>query len=326
MKKKTLLQLFAIIITAFLTLTACTASQPEEEAGLSGEVIIFHAGSLTVPVDELTKAFQDKHPNVTFLTEGAGSRTTARKVSELGREADLVMSADYTVIDSLLIPDFAAWNIQFARNTMGIAYTDYARHAKEINIDNWYEILPREDVIYGHSEPNADPCGYRTLMVWQLAEKHYDIPGLYENLDTNCPPENVRPKETDLLALLESGDMDYIFLYRSVAVQHSLNFLELPQEINLSMVEQADFYHQAKVELDGTEPGETITKTGKPIVYGVTMPKNAPHSELALEFVKFLLSAEGQAILQEQGQPPINPAVSSQYDTLPEALQALISE
>ncbi|MFO7902919.1 MAG: hypothetical protein R6U98_09680 [Pirellulaceae bacterium] len=40
-------------------------------------------------------------PDVTFETEAAGSRTTARKVSELGRGADLVMSADYTVIDNL---------------------------------------------------------------------------------------------------------------------------------------------------------------------------------------------------------------------------------
>jgi len=46
---------------------------------------------------------------------------------------------------------------------------------------------------------------------------------------------------------------------------------------------------------------------GKPIVYGVTIPKNAPNPDLALEFVKFLLGPEGQAIMAEQGQPPIVP-------------------
>ncbi len=311
-------------LTLFI-LTACTSS-PAESSGLSGEIIIFHAGSLTLPVDELSQAFQSKHPNVTFQTEGAGSRTTARKVSELGREADLVMSADYTVIDSFLIPDFAEWNIRFARNTMGIAYLDNALYADEINSENWYKILLREGVIYGHSEPNADPCGYRTLMVWQLAEEFYGVPGLYEKLDAGCPPENVRPKETDLIALLESGDMDYLFIYRSIATQHDLNFIELPEEINLSLVEQADFYAQAQVELNGSEPGETITKGGKPIVYGVTIPTNAPHPHLAIEFLEFLLSAEGQAILQNQGQPPIIPPVSAQYDALPEELQALVSE
>ncbi len=332
MKKKTLQQTLVILsIALLLLLAACTSPPPTEEPipsaeepSLTGEIIIFHAGSLTVPVDELAKAFQAKHPDVTFLTEGAGSRTTARKVSELGLEADLVMSADYTVIDELLIPDFADWNIRFARNTMVIAFTEDSLYADEINSDNWYEILTREGVIYGHSEPNADPCGYRTLMVWQLAEKHYEEPGLYEILDASCPEENVRPKSVELIALLQSGDMDYAFEYRSVAVQHSLEFIELPEEINLSMVEQADFYSQAQVELDGAEPGETITKAGKPIVYGVTMPTNAPHPQLALEFVKFLLSAEGQVILQGQGQPPIIPPVTDDVENLPDELKMLV--
>ena len=324
--KRNLNMLAVFVALLGVLVSACTSFQVEEQAGLSGELTIFHAGSLTVPVDELTKAFQEHHPDVTFQTEAAGSRTTARKVSELNRQAELVMSADYTVIDNLLIPDFATWNIRFARNTMGIAYTDDSLYADEITSDNWHEILTRPDVIYGHSNPDADPCGYRTLLVWQLAEKHYGVPGLYEKLDTGCPPENVRPKETDLLALLESGNMDYIFLYRSVSVQHGLNFVELPAEINLSMVEHADFYSQAEVELSGSEPGETITMQGKPIVYGVTIPKDAPNPRLAIEFVKFLLGAEGQSIMEGQGQPPIVPPVSAQYDALPKELQELVSE
>lgn len=338
MKQRTLWQLLTLIATIVLiascaqaTPTPAPTEAPEstaepEQTGLEGNLVIFHAGSLTVPVDELSKAFQKQYPNVTFETEAAGSRTTARKVSELGRQADLVMSADYTVIDNLLIPDFADWNVRFARNQMVIAYTDEAKFADEINSSNWYEVLPREGVVYGHSEPDADPCGYRTLMVWQLAEKHYGEPGLYEKLDGNCPPENIRPKSVELIALLESGDMDYAFEYRSVAVQHGLNFVELPEEINLSMVEHADFYSQAEVELSGSEPGETIMTQGKPIVYGVTMPSNAPSPELAVEFVKFLLGPEGQAIMEGQGQPPIVPPVTTTWDALPSELQGVVSE
>ncbi len=315
----TLLAASAIVLTA-----CCSPAQPDEQA-IEGKLTIFHAGSLTVPVNELTKAFRVRYPGVTFETEAAGSRTTARKVSELGREADLVMSADYTVIDNLLIPDFASWNVRFARNAMVIAYTEQSQYADEITADNWYEVLTREGVVYGHSDPDADPCGYRTLLMWQLAEMHYDVAGLYDRLQAHCPPENVRPKETDLIALLQSGDMDYAFEYRSVAVQHGLRFVELPDAINLSAVEQTDFYKQAWVELSGTEPGETITQTGKPIVYGVTIPHNAPSPDLAVEFVKFLLGPEGQAIMEAQGQPPIVPAVvATGGDALPTELRTLV--
>jgi len=295
-----------------------------ERPALEGKLIIFHAGSLTVPMDELAEAFQAKYPGVTFETEASGSRSAARKISELGREADVMMSADYTVIDSLLIPDFADWNIQFARNTMVVAYTDQSKYADEINSDNWYEILTREGVVYGHSDPDADPCGYRTLLVWQLAEKHYDVPGLYQALDEHCPPGNVRPKSVELIALLESGDMDYAFEYRSVAVQHGLKFIELPDEINLSRVEQADFYKQATVEVSGKEPGTTVTQTGNPIVYGVTVPKNAPSPGMALEFVKFLIGSEGQAIMEQMGQPPIVPPVAGDVTSVPDELKDMV--
>ena len=329
MKKR----IFWMFVTLALVLVLLAACSPKPiptptavpESPLEGKLIIFHAGSLTVPMKELTKAFQAKHPGVTFQTEASGSRTAARKISELGREADIMMSADYTVIDELLIPDFADWNIQFARNTMVIAYTDRSKYADEINADNWHEILLREGVVYGHSDPNADPCGYRTLLVWQLAEKYYNVPGLYQRLEERCPPENVRPKSVELIALLQSGDMDYAFEYRSVAVQHGLEFVELPEEINLCCIEHAGFYRQARVEVSGKEPGTTITKAGKPIVYGVTIPKNAPSPELAVEFIKFLLSSEGQKIMERMGQPPIVPPVASTgREKLPAPLRALI--
>jgi len=320
-----------VILMVTLTLIAgCSQIMPAsptvapEVTALEGKLIIFHAGSLTVPMDALTEAFQARHPSVTFEAEASGSNAAARKISELGREADLMMSADYTVIDKLLIPDFADWNVQFARNTMVIAYTEWSQYADEINADNWYEVLTRDGVIYGHSDPDADPCGYRTLLVWQLAEKHYGVEGLNAQLEEHCPPENVRPKSVELIALLESGDMDYAWEYRSVAVQHGLKFVELPAEINLSMVEHGDFYSQATVEIAGEEPGTTMTMTGQPIVYGVTIPKNAPSPELALEFVRFLLGPDGQAIMEAQGQPPIVPPVVDNGDALPPALQALV--
>jgi len=135
----------------------------------------------------------------------------------------------------------------------------------------------------------------------------------------------VRPKSVELIALLQSGDMDYAFEYRSVAVQHGLEFVELPEEINLCCVEHAEFYQQAQVDVSGKEPGTTVTKTGKPIVYGVTIPRNAPSPELAIEFVKFLLGPEGQTIMEKMGQPPIVPAVASTgKEKLPASLRPLV--
>jgi molybdate/tungstate transport system substrate-binding protein len=280
---------------------------------------------LTIPFDEVTKEFNKLYPDIKVETEVAGSATAIRKVTELGKKADIIASADYTLIPEMMFPDYAEWYITFAYNRMVIAYTNKSRFGNEINKDNWYEILQRDEVKYGRSDPNRDPCGYRTLMVWQLAEDYYSMSGLYNKL-YGGDGEIIRGMEVKLIALLESGDLDYAFNYLSVAKQHRLNFVELPAEIDLSSEEFNDFYATAQVDISGKEPGETITKTGKPVVYGITIPTNAPHPELAVAWVDFLLSSNGMAIMEANGQPPIIPAVTNDKSNLPDELRKYVTE
>jgi len=73
--------------------------------GLSGDLIIFHAGSLSMPFKAIADTFMRIHPNVKILAEASGSIDAARKITELDRDCDIMASADYSVIDNLLIPE-----------------------------------------------------------------------------------------------------------------------------------------------------------------------------------------------------------------------------
>jgi molybdate/tungstate transport system substrate-binding protein len=313
--------LLLILLLAVGLPLACT--KPVPAPALSGKLQIFHAGSLTIPFAQISDEFNKLYPDIKILAEGSGSATTIRKVTELHKECGVIGSADYTLIPQLMFPEYADWYVIFATNQMCLAYTDQSNFASEINGDNWYEILQRDGVIYGRSDPDQDPCGYRTLMVWQLTETHYSAPGVYDKL-YEAEGDLMRPKSVALIALLESGDLDYAFEYSSVAAQHNLNYVKLPPEINLSDENFRDFYAKAQVEISGKEPGTTITKKGKPIVYGVTIPSNFPNQELAISWVEFLLSDQGMAILEANGQPPVIPAVTNDIDKLPEALKRFI--
>ena len=288
---------------------------------LSGDLIIFHAGSLAVPFKEISEAFMMEHPKVRVLREAAGSRESARKISDLGRPCDIMASADYVVIDTLLIPEHAAWNIKFAGNEMVLAYTEQSRGAETLTRDNWHEVVMRSDIYFGRSDPNADPCGYRTLLTVKLAEKHYVLPGYFETF-VQKDLRYVRPKETDLLALLETHTIDYIFIYRSVAEQHQLKWLALPDEINLKSPEREAWYASVSVEISGTAPGTTMTQVGEPMVYGVTIPVNAPNPRAAQAFAAFLLDEDkGLAIMKKNGQPGLVPSPSSTFEHIPEVLK-----
>jgi len=315
----------SLVLSLILVMTAGCAggTTPSPVGKLEGKLQIFHAGSLTIPFAQISEEFSKLYPDVEILAEGAGSQTSIRKVTELHKECGVIGSADYTVIPQLMFPEYTDWYIKFAVNQMCIAYTDKSKFQDEINQGNWYEIFQRSGVRYGRSDPDQDPCGYRTLMVWQLAEAHYGIPGLYDKL---CEAEGdlMRAKSVELIALLESGDLDYAFEYSSVAAQHNLNYVVLPPQIDLSSEEFKDFYAMAQVEISGKEPGATITKKGKPIVYGVTIPNNFPRQELAIAWIEFLLSEKGMAIMEENGQPPVIPAVTNDKDKLPDTLKKYV--
>ena len=273
-----------------------------------GKLIIFHAGSLTVPFAKMEKIFEAKYPKVDVLREGGGSTKMARMISELHKPADIMGSADFKVIDKTLIPEYAAWNVRFATNQLVLCYTDNSRFANEVNADNWYKILGRKGVIWGHSDPNLDPCGYRSLMVLQLAEIYYKKPGLYDQLIANRPKKNVRPKSVELVSLLKTGNMDYAWEYLSVAVQHDLKYIKLPDEINLGNYKNDSLYKHAKVKVTGKKPGTWVTRTGKSCTYGITMIKDAPNPDAAVAFLGYLMDpAGGVKILKDMGQPPFIP-------------------
>ena len=288
-------------------------------------VVVFHAGSLSVPFMKLEKEFERFHPGCDVQREASGSRLAARKVAELGREADVVAVADYMVIEEILRPEFADWNVYFARNRMVIVISPGAKYADRINKNNWYKILLEPEVEYGRSDPLLDPCGYRTLLVWKLAEIYYGEQGLYEKLLKKMPRKNLRPKETDLLPLAQAGELDYHFNYLSVARQHHLKYLTLPEEIDLGSPSLADYYAQAKIELPDRR-GKIFRAVGKPIVYGVTVVKNAPHKKWALKFLRLLLSERGRKILRESFQEPLDPPVSPDFERLPEELKPLVKK
>jgi molybdate/tungstate transport system substrate-binding protein len=81
------------------------------------------------------------------------------------------------------------------------------------------------------------------------------------------------------------------------------------------------------VEINGKKPGEKITQTGEPMIYGITIPKNAPNKTLALAFVKFLLTKEkGMAILARLGQASMIPSPTQTYDKIPEELKCFATK
>lgn len=289
------------ILISFVFIVGCNNAKKKSTDDISGDLIVFHAGSLSIPFKELKKEFESIYPDVNIVLEAAGSVTSARKITDLKRDCDIIASADYQVINNFLIPEYADSNYLFATNEMAIIFQKDSRYADIINESNWHEILLRKDALIGRSDPNSDPCGYRTLLMLKLAESYYNIDSLFIKFSLK-DNEFIRPKASDLMALLQTHNLDYVFEYKSVAMQFGLPYIELSDSINLKSAALKEHYNSVSLEISGKKPDEKIKMVGEPMLYGIAPIINAPNPRAANAFIEFLFSSKGKEIIEKNGQ------------------------
>lgn len=366
--KKILIWIFALCLaacsaqpTAVPIDTTASGATPAAVAANTERtpLVVFCAGSLIVPFDELEKAYEAIHPEIDILNECHGSIQVIRHVTELHEKIDVVATADHALIPMLMYettdPDsgqpYAGWYVRFATNQLSLAHSRLSKYADEINSENWFDVISRPDVRVGIADPRFDAAGYRALMAIKLAEAAYGRKRLLKDLlqdQFRYPiavfteegqteirvPEIVEPQpgghiivrgaSIQLIALLESGDLDYAFEYESVIRQHNLERTLLPDAVNLGAATAAEGYGRVRVVLD-FQRFQSVKPvfSGEPIGYGVTVPSNAPQPEAAADFVAYLLSPEGQAVLSRNYQPGITPPICDGLANIPSQIAEL---
>jgi len=308
------------LLAVVVLLAACNSHNKQNT------IRIIHAGSLALIVKQAAEAYEKENPGVKILTEAWGSKDGARQITELNKPCDVYISADERIIESFLMPEYASWSIPFAGNEMVLAYTPKSKFAGQLNGNNWFEFLSRPEVLTARSSPDADPCGVRAVLMMILSDLYYnntDISKILLDKDKNF----IRPKEADLIALLEKNTVDYLYIYKFIAVQHNFPYVELPDEINLSNPALSEWYAKASFFTVGKTPDSKFEEIGAPIVYGITIPSVAENYEGALDFILFFLNREkGGAILEKNGQNVLSPQKSKFFETIPEELRKFVLE
>ena len=310
-----------LVLVAALTLIVFAGMRGRGDAADPATIRVFHADSLKSYIGDVSKAFQAAHPGVQVKPEGSGSLDAIRKVTDLHLPCDILITADWRLL-AQLHSDVEPWVVIFAGNSIGLLYTPQSKSAAEINARNWYDVVARDGVRYGHSDPARDPAGYWTLIMWRLAERYYKQPGLAARLEAGCPSANIRPHSIYLVALLESSELDYYFGYASDARLGKLSFLALPPEINLGDLAMSGEYASASVEVRSS--GNRHVIKGAPIAFGVTLVSGTSHRKEALEFIALMAGPQGRKIAAQNGLVSYpNAFAYDPHDKLPQELQEL---
>jgi len=330
--------------------TPMSVSVPTAPAGYVGDystpatavklLKVYHAGSLASSFAKLEKNFEKAHPDTDVQIYSGGSAAIIDKVNKQNMFADALASADTVLIPKNLYTKNATFDVDFAKNSMVLVYTNTSKGAATINADNWYTVLATKGISYAISDPTSDPAGYRSLMTIALSERKYGdssifntlvapyskitkvIDGAKHTIDvTNPSPDGKKLVITktgpDIIPLLKAGTVDYAFEYSSVAIQSGLPYVTLPPEIDLSDPTMVARY--ANVQVIRPSGSATVTEVGTPIIYGVTIPTSTHNAAGGADFINLLIGEDGQAVLNADGQTPIVPAIASGTG-IPEAL------
>jgi len=348
------LRTIALVLLTLLVgalLAGCVTTTPSDDDELSGKLVIFHHSSVRAAIDAAEAEFKAKYPKVEVQRERSGSTSAIRKVTEQGKVADVVMAGDYNLLQNLMVPDHAEWWVRYSTDGMALTYTDRSTGASELTADNWYEIMRRPGVRWGLADPNIGPDGYFALAVMQLTEIQSGDDQIFEDLveahsaitatasgerfsisvPEDLKPQTsvllVRPSPTDLLPLLESGEIDYAFQYRSEALSTNVSgikVLTLPDTVNLANPANEPTYGRVSVTTYSDVAGRSVTTVIGTKANGFTIPKVAENEEAAVAFLKILLGPIGQKALTDNSITTIVPAQCSAKSKAPSGLQPLL--
>ncbi|ERH09727.1 MAG: tungstate/molybdate binding protein [halophilic archaeon J07HX64] len=222
-----------------------------------------------------------------------GSNVVMRMVEDRTAAPDVVVSADATLLRDRLYGERTDWDVEFASNSIGLGYRRGTAFADRLEGGTpWYDVVREAGAgEVGISDPDLDPLGYRAVQAFELAGRQRGLEGFRETLLSRV---YVEPAEPQLLAGVESGARLAAVVYRNMALDRGVGFLEFPPAYSFGDPALAD--HYATVEYT-TEEG--YTARGRPVVYNATVSDDADNPDRGRQFVQFLL--DRPALLEEAG-------------------------
>ena len=252
----------------------------------ASDLDVFHADSLAGPMREIKLAFEGRNAGVNLRLTSGVSRDLAARILK-GDACDVFAPSSPSVIDEDLMnrkiagsgQDAATWYVVFSANEMVVIVAK----GNPLGIREVSDLL-RPQLRFARINGEKDLATARTIEFVKRAtakEGKAELASRIIDGALNDPTKATTVPEA--VAAVRDGKADAAVVYYSAAItaRNDVDIIRFPDNVNLS---------------------ETIRNAA-------TVPGTARNAEEATLLVRFLVSAEAQAILQRTGQPPVVPAL-----------------
>jgi len=287
-----------LLATALSLSSSLTAAQT---------LTVTYAGSMGVVMDNgLGPDFANTH-HISYQGQGQGAYGMARLLAAKKVVADVFVSITPGPIEVLKQAGLVGQAQPVASTRMVIAYNPRSRFAAQFaqvgkpGALPWWKMLTEPGLRFGRTDPSSDPQGQNIIFTLKLAETYYQQPGLAQRIIGQVINPQQIAAEGGLLARLQAGQVDAASGYESATRSAKLPYVVLPDEINLSNPDYSQqWYDKVSFELTDAQ-GKPKVYRPQPLVFYAAVLKNAPHPQLAQQFVEYLSSPQGQRIFKENG-------------------------
>ena len=252
----------------------------------AASIEVFHADSLAGPMQQLKKAFEGKNQGVTVNLTSGVSRQLAERILK-GDACDVFAPSSPAVVEEDLMnkkiagsgKEAASWYIIFSANEMVVI----TAKGNPLGIRQVADLV-KPEVKFVRVTGEKDLATNRTIEFLKKAAALEGKPELAQKIIDGAAVDASKYNSVpDTVRAVKEGKANAGVIYHSAAVaaKNDLDIVRFPAGVNLS---------------------DSIRNAA-------AVPGTAKNGKDALEFVKFILSAEGQNILKDTGQPPVVPAI-----------------
>lgn len=264
-------------------------------------LLVFSADAYVQEANHYLNGYHNKTGEPVAGAKGAGSFTAAREIGQ-GDPSNVFMSVSLNSYNkSYLGTRYSGWAIAFASDQLVLAYSN-ATQSGEVNsiisglnsaladnsstgFHNAFSNLTSGKVKVGISDPASDPAGLRGWISLEIAGNLYD--GGNQSYFTNRLLQNNGVSNSSSAALLVSplltGQIQFLFIYKSVAVSKGLKYVSLPPRMNFGDPALSNYYSSFSYNTtSGVGKGSTI------MLYISALSNNTVMSGEALDFIAYV--------------------------------------
>jgi len=293
--------------------SSTTSAASSASSKPTGSVSVAYASSLQFLNEKVVSSAFQGAEGYSFSGQGNSSGTLEAEIA--GNEItpnvfEAVGGDNITPLE----PKFTSWYVQYAGTSMVLAYNPNSKYASQFKaiasgsepLSKLFSLLQTPGLKLGRTDPNTDPQGRDFIFMLELAQAYYHLPAdtvakILGTSDFGSASSSEIYAESALDSTLESGQLDAASAFVTQAVEQHLDYIPLPDPINLGNAALASTYKTASVKI------KSGTKHGSPQVIDITIIGSP--TPAALAFVKYTLSAAGLAEYKTGGFSMITPTV-----------------